>query len=133
MLHSSVRWRGLAAFAAVIALAVGVGQTSVGHAVLRKAGLFAEPTGYTSLAFLHPQSLPEQLGSKPTSVSISFVIHNARGAPSEYLWSVLLVQGQLTQRVAAGTVRVASGRGATITRSATILCTQPQVRIVVSL
>lgn len=118
---------------AVIVLAAGIGQTSLGHTLLEKAGLFEEPTSYTSLAFQDPQSLPEQLSSKRATVSISFVIHNSGIIPHDYQWSVLLVQGQRSSHVAAGSVRVASGRAAAITQSVRVSCTRGQVRIVVSL
>jgi hypothetical protein len=128
-----MRWQGMAALVAVVALVAVLGQTSAGHAVLRKAGLYEEPTSYTSLAFLHPQSLLKQLPSKRASVDVSFVIHNAGSNPRDYQWSVLVLQGQRTRQVASGSVRIASGRAAPITRSATISCTRGQVRIVVSL
>lgn len=130
--HHAVRWRGLITLIAVIALATGMGQTSLGHAILAKVGLFEEAS-YTSLAFLRPQTLPKQLSSRQATVVVPFVIHNASGIATDYHWSVALVQGQRTRHVAAGNVRVASGRGASITRSATISCTRGQVRIVVSL
>ena len=130
--HHVVRWRGLITLIAVITLAAGMGQTSFGHAILAKVGLFEEPASYTSLAFLRPQSLPK-LSSRQAPVVVSFVIHNAGGIASEYQWSILLVQGQRTRHTAAGNVRVAAGREASITRFVTIPCTQGQVRIVVSL
>jgi hypothetical protein len=128
-----MRWWVVFVLVAVVALAVTIGQTSVGHAMLRKAGLLEGSASYTSLAFVHPQSLPEQLGSKPTNVSVSFVIHNATGTPRYYQWSMLLAQGSRTLRVAAGSVRVGPGRGAAITRSARIFCKGGKVRIVFSL
>jgi hypothetical protein len=123
----------MVAMATVIALLAGIGQTSVGHMILRKAGLFEEPSSYTSLAFRQPQSLPEQLGSKRANVDVSFVIQNASDTPRDYQWSVLVLQGGRTQRVAAGTAHVASQRGSSITRSVKIFCTRGQVRILVSL
>ena len=128
-----MRWHGMAALVAVVVLVAVLGQTSVGHAMLQKAGLDAEPTSYTALAFQHPQALPEQLASRRASVGVSFVIHNAGSTPRDYQWSVVLVQGQRTRRVASGSARVASGRGATITQAVSISCTRGQVRIVVSL
>jgi hypothetical protein len=129
----TVRWWGAVALVAVVALAAGIGQTRAGHAILRQAGLLEEPASFTSLAFSSPQSLPEQLASKRTNVSVSFVIHNTGGTPRDYRWSVLVAQGARTHHVAAGSVRVASGSEAAITRSARILCTRGQVRIVVRL
>lgn len=131
--HRAVRWRGAVTLTVVTVLTAGLGQTSFGHAILGKVGLFQEPTSYTSLAFLNPQSLPEQLSSKQATVGVSFVIHNTGGIPRDYQWSVLLVQGERKHDVAAGSVRIASGSGVAITRSARISCTRGQVRIVVSL
>lgn len=128
-----MRWRGLATLVAVVALAAGIGQTAAGRTILREAGLFEEPTSYTSLAFQYPQRLPEQLGSKRANVGVSFVIRNAGSTPSDYQWSMLLVQGSRTRLVAAGSVGLAPRRETAITRSAKIFCTQGRVRIVVSL
>lgn len=129
----TVRWRGTVALAIVVVMAAGLGQTGAGHAILRKAGLFEEPAGYTSLAFLNPRSLNEPLASKRADVTVSFVIHNAGSTSRDYRWTVLLAQGQRTRRVASGSVRVASGRGAAVTQSAEIICTRGKVRIVVNL
>jgi hypothetical protein len=127
------RWWGAAALVVGVAVAAGLGQTSVGHGVLGEVGLFEEPASYTSLAFLHPQSWPEQLKSKRANVGISFVIHNAGSTARDYQWSVLLDRGQKTRHVDAGTLRVAAGRGAAIIRTAEISCTRGRVRIIVSL
>jgi hypothetical protein len=131
--HRTSRWRGVVTLIAAIILAAGVGQTSFGHEILGKTGLFEEPTSYTSLAFLHPGSLPEQLTSKQATVGVSFIIRNAGDTPHDYQWSVSLVQGPQTRHIAGGTARVASGNGTAIARGATISCTQGQVQIVVSL
>jgi hypothetical protein len=133
VLHRTVRWRSAIALVSVIVLAAGLGQTSAGHAMLRAAGLFQAPTSYTSLAFLRPKPLPTPLASKRATVDVSFVIQNANGTPRDYQWSVLLDQGQRTRRAAVGSIRVASGRGAVITRSVKINCARGKVRIVVSL
>jgi hypothetical protein len=125
-------WPGVIALVAVVAVIAGIGQTRVGHVMLRKAGLFEEPTGYTSLAFARPQSLPKPLASKHANVRISFIIRNSGGTPRDYRWSVVLVHGEHTRRVDGGTY-IAPGGAATITRSAEISCTRGRVRIVVSL
>jgi hypothetical protein len=128
-----VRYGGVTALVAAIILAAGIVQTNLGHTILRKAGVTGGPTGYTSLAFSHPQSLPKQLRPKPANVEVSFVIQNTGDAPRDYQWSVSLAQGQRRHDVGTGRVRIAAGHGATITRSAKSSCTQGQIRIVVSL
>lgn len=123
-----MRWLEVGGLVGIVVLALGIGQTGFGHAVLRKAGLLEDTPSYTSLAFAHPQSLQE----RRDSVDVTFVIHNS-GAPRDYQWSVLLAQGRSARRVAEGNVYVAPGHGASITRSENILCTRGQVQIVVSL
>jgi hypothetical protein len=131
--HRAVGWRGVATLAAVITLAAGLGQTTAGHTLLRKAGLFEEPASYTTLAFLSPQDLPRSLNTGRQTVGVSFVIGNTGSASRHYQWSMRLVQGPRTTRVAAGSVSLTSGREATVTRSAKIFCTRGQARLVVSL
>jgi hypothetical protein len=114
-------------------LAVAVAQTAVGHAILKRAGLFEEPASYTSLAFEHPQSLPEQLRYRRAKVAVSFVISNAGSASRDYEWSVRLVRGHETRRLAAGSVAIAPGHAATIARTADISCAKGKVQIIVSL
>lgn len=136
MPHRIVRWRGACVLLAVIAMAAGIGQTNFGHSALEKAGLYEKPPGYTSLAFLNPQSLPEQLTLKEVSVDVSFVVGNAENISHSYQWSVSLVQGQRARHVTAGNVRVTSGGEAAVARSVQVSCIPGQVqhvRIVVSL
>ena len=128
-----VRYWGLTALVAAIILTAGIGQTNLGHTILRKAGITGGPTGYTSLAFSRPQSPLEQPGSKPANVEVSFVIQNTGDALRDYQWSVSLAQGPSKHDVATGNVRIAAGQGATITRSAKSSCTRGQIRVVVSL
>ena len=108
-------------------------QTNVGHAILRTAGLSQEPPGYTSLSFLKPQSLPEQLQTKRAKVGASFAVQNATNTTRDYTWSIFLIRDGQTDRVYTGSVSVTPGRKAEITRSVTINCTPGQIRMVVSL
>jgi hypothetical protein len=133
VLHRVSRWWATIALTLALVVAVGIGQTVVGHTVLRKVGLIEEPTGYTSLAFLHPQSLPERLPAERASVATSFVIHNTGTASRDYRWSMHLVRSGQDRVVAAGSTRVAGRGEATILRSATISCTRGHVEIVVKL
>lgn len=133
MPHRRARRWGVVILIAVIMLATCLAQTSSGHAMLQRAGLFEQPAGYTSLAFLSPQSVPKQLSAEKKTVRVSFTIRNAGRTLHNYRWSVLLVQGIRTYHINAGSVRVASGREVVIKRSARISCMHGQVRIVVSL
>lgn len=108
-------------------------QTNVGHAILRTAGVSQEPPGYTSLSFLKPQSLPEKLQAKDARVGASFVVQNATNTARDYTWSIFLIRHGQTDRAGTGSVSVAPGSKAEITRSVTINCTPGQIRMVVSL
>jgi len=130
--HRAMKWRGAIALVAVMMLAAGIGQTSAGHAMLRKAGLFEAPASYTSLAFQDPRSLPLQVSRPRAAVPVSFMIHNSTGVSRNYQWTVQLGQQTVTS-VASGNVRLAAGHGRSITRTAQISCTQKLVRIAVSL
>jgi hypothetical protein len=133
VLQPAARWRGVVVLAGAVLLAVGLGQTAAGHAILQRAGLFEKPASYTSLAFDRPQSLPEQLGSRRAKVPLSFVINNVGSASRDYQWSVQLVQGRTPRRIAAGSVRITSGHVATIASTVDISCARGKVRIIVSL
>jgi hypothetical protein len=120
----------LVAIAATATLAVGLAQTSVGHFLLQEAGL-REPTGYTSLAFTDPQSLPTQISSVPARVSVSFVVNNTSADPRSYHWSIVLDRAGRTYRLAAGEVGVPSGDRATVARTVTASCAKGQARMTV--
>ena len=127
------RSRGLIALIGGVVVLVSIFQTNVGHAILRMAGLSQGSSGYTSLSFLKPQSLPEQLQSKHTKVVTSFVIKNATSAKRDYTWSIFLIRQAQTGRIYTGSVSLMPGRKAEITRYVTIQCTGGQIRMVVSL
>jgi hypothetical protein len=129
--HPPVKWRGTLAVLAIVILAAGIAQTGAGHSLLRKAGLFEQPVSYTSLAFQHPQS-PPLLTSRRAAVPVSFVIANAGDTPRTYQWTLSVVQGTLTRRLATGSIRLVSGHRAALTKIAHVVCTQ-QVNLVVSL
>lgn len=131
--YRAIRWRGAAALVAVVMLIAGTAQTHMGQVMLQKAGLYEEPTSYTSLAFSDPQFLPKQLNRKRVNIDVSFTINNVGAARHGYKWLVLLDQGGYVRRAAAGSVSVASGKRATITQSTEIICTRRQVRLIVSL
>jgi hypothetical protein len=132
--HNVVRWRGVVILIAVFIVAAAIGQATVGRAALRKVGLVKVPTGFTSLAFRSPQSLPVQLSSAQKALAVSFVIRNAGSAARDYRWSVHLAQGAHTRRVDGGEVRVRPGREAPISRLAKFPCVHgPRIRIIVNL
>jgi hypothetical protein len=132
-LHRTAGWSAATALAGVVILAAGIAQTRAGHSVLQAAGLYQEPAGYTSLAFLHPQSLPENLSARHVQVGVSFVIRNSGSDTRRYQWSVLLIRAGRTRRVAAGDAKVRSGHATAITRPASVSCTQGRLQIVVKL
>jgi hypothetical protein len=99
------RW-GVAALVAVVVLGAGLAQTSPGHDLLQRAGLFEAPTSYTELAFSTPDGLPEDLISKRASIPVSFGIHNASGAAQSYQWSVVLTANGHSRVSASGGVTV---------------------------
>jgi hypothetical protein len=133
VVHNATRWRRVAILVILVAFAAGIAQTSAGRSMLRKAGLLANPTSYTSLAFQRPQDLREQFDSKRVDFGVSFEIHNVGSFSRDYQWSVLLTQGSRTRSVAAGSVRIASGRGKAISRSVKVVCSRGQVRIAVKI
>lgn len=133
VVHGTVRWRGMIALVAVLLLATGIGQTSLGHAILGRAGLFQPPASYTSLAFQDPQPVPGTLKAA-SPVAVSFVIHNTGGASRAYRWSVNVIRAGQARLVAAGTVTVAAGHGIGITQQAHVPCSAAgPVDVVVSL
>ncbi len=119
----------MAAVVAVAGLALALAQTSPGHALLRKAGLYEEPAGYTSLAFTDPQSLPSRLSPVPARVSVSFGISNSSADPRRYHWSVLLQRTGRVKRLAAGEVEVPAGESATVAPMVTASCPAGQARM----
>jgi hypothetical protein len=134
MSYQMIRWRGTAAFVTVVMLIVSAAQTHAGHVMLQKAGLYEEPTSYTSLAFADPQFLPTQLNKQRVNIDVSFTIGNISAASREYKWLVLLDQGGHVRRAAAGNVSVASRKRVTIIRSTEISCApRRQVRLIVRL
>lgn len=131
--HPTLGRHGWLVLVAGIVLTVGIGQTSFGHSMLQKVGLYKQPTGFTSLAFVNPQSLPERLKTNRTVIEISFVVSNRENTTKDYHWALSWVQAGHTQRIADGVISIKSGRSTIITHPAKIFCTQRQVKIIVSL
>jgi hypothetical protein len=127
--------RGLitAAIVAVAGLALALAQTSPGHALLRKAGLYEEPASYTALAFTDPGSLPSRLSPVPSRVSVSFGISNSSGDPHAYQWSVLLHRAGQVKHLAAGEAEVPAGQSTTVTPTVTAACSTGQAQFTVQL
>lgn len=121
------------AIVAAVALAAGLAQTSVGHSLLRGAGLYDEPESYTSLAFTNPQSLPTRLSSRPTRVRMSFAISNASADPRSYRWSIELKRTGHIYRLATGKVEVPGGNRAPVARIVKASCVEKQARITVKI
>jgi hypothetical protein len=114
-------------------LALALAQTSPGHALLRKAGLYEEPASYTSLAFTNPQSLPAQLSPVPSRVSVSFGISNSSADPHSYHWSVLLHRAGQVKHLAAGEAEVPAGESTTVAPVVTAACSAGQAQVSVQL
>jgi hypothetical protein len=129
--HAKGLVKGLMVAAAGLALALA--QTSAGHALLRSAGLYEGPAGYTSLAFTDPQSLPSQLFAVPTRVSVSFGISNSSADPRSYHWSVALQRTGRSKRLAAGRVEVPAGGSSVVAPAVTASCSTGQARMSVQL
>lgn len=125
--------RGLIALIGGVVVLAGIFQTNSGHVILHTAGVYQEPSGYTSLSFLKPQSLPEKLQSKRTNIAASFVIRNATNSARDYTWSISLIRLGRTVRVYTGTASLTPGSKAQITRSVAIKCSSGQIRMVASL
>lgn len=123
----------VAALVAAAGLALALAQTSAGHALLRSAGLYEGPAGYTSLAFTDPQSLPSQLIAVPARVSVSFGISNSSADPRSYHWSVVLQRTGRSRRLAAGQVEVPAGESAVVAPTVTASCSAGQARMSVQL
>ena len=118
---------------AAAALAAGLAQTSAGHALLGRAGLYQEPASYTSLAFTDPRSLPARLAAAPTRVSVPFAVTNASDGPRRYHWSVALDRAGRSYRLAAGEVGVPAGDRATVAATVTASCATGPARLTVLL
>jgi hypothetical protein len=132
-LHRVSRWQGITTLTLAAVLAAGIGQASAGHVVLRRLGLLGGPAPYTSLAFLHPQSLPGQLPAARARVDTSFVIYNSDVARHDYQWSLQLVHSGHDRVVDAGAVQVPGRHRTVILRATEISCSGGEVEIVIKL
>lgn len=131
----AARWRGASVLVISLVMIAGLAQTSAGHVVLQKLGLFKKPAAFTSLAFSNPRSLPAQINQKRTSVSVSFVIRNVSGTSHDYAWRLLLSESGETRTVATGGVRIGPKGESRVSRRVRITCTAKtqRNRIVVDL
>ncbi|HEX4063335.1 MAG TPA: hypothetical protein VHY58_20170 [Streptosporangiaceae bacterium] len=114
-------WTSIGLVAVVLVAAV-VAQTGAGHSLMREIGVTRTPPGYTQLSFAHPQALPSRFTS-PASLTVPFAIHNSTGAEHTYQWSIALVHGQNTDRLASGGTRVPAGGVVTTAPAVTVSCT----------
>lgn len=125
-------WRGATGIAGIIVTGAVIGQTGIGHAILQRAGLAAEPAGYTSLSFLHPLSLPESLSSKRENVNLSFTIANHTASSNNYQWSLRIRERGSSRELASGQMSLAPAQMKIITESVAIGCTAGQAKITVA-
>jgi hypothetical protein len=133
-LHASAgRWRGALGIIGIVIIAAMIGQTSIGHTMLQRVGLSAESTGYTSLSFLRPLSLPQSLTARQQEINVSFVINNHANTRQDYQWSLRLLQQGSSRKIDDGQIKLAPERLGIINRSIPISCAAGRVQIVVGL
>ena len=113
-------WTSIGLVAVVVVAAV-VAQTGAGQALMREIGLTRAPAGYAQLSFARPQSLPSRFTS-PASLTVPFEIRNSTGAEHTYEWSIALVRGHSTDRLATGGTRVPAGGAVTTAPAVTVSC-----------
>jgi hypothetical protein len=124
---------GSAILAVLLLTAVGFAQTSAGHAILRKAGLFEPVASYTALSFSHAGSLPQKLTSAHARVAVTFNIRNMTGSAQRYKWSLIVLRNGHREKTSTGSASVGSGSTATLTRKLSVACVSGQLRFVVQL
>lgn len=124
-------WRAVA-LVVVVAFAVEVAQTSLGHSLLQEAGLVKTPN-YTALSFAAPQQLPTQLPARNSSVSVSFVIRNATASPHAYNWQIQLVRGKSSTSVARAQTRVPAGASSIVANTIRTSCVGGKIDFVIKL
>jgi hypothetical protein len=113
-------WTSIGLVAVVVVAAI-VAQTGAGQALMREIGLTRTPAGYAQLSFARPQSLPSRFTS-PASLTVPFEIRNSSDAEHTYQWSIALVRGQRTDRLATGGTRVPAGGTVTTAPAVTVSC-----------
>jgi hypothetical protein len=124
-------WRALA-LVVVVAFAVEMAQTSLGHALLQKAGLVKAPS-YTALSFVQPQLLPTQLPARNSSVRVSFAIRNATASPHAYNWQVHLMRGKNSTSIASAQILVPSGGSSIVANTIRTSCVGGRIDFVIKL
>ena len=124
-------WRALV-LVVVVAFAVEVAQTSLGHRLLQKAGLVKTPS-YTALSFSAPQLLPTQLPARNSSVGVSFVIRNATTSPHAYNWQVQLVRGKSSTSAASARTLVRAGASTIVASTIRTSCVGGKIDFVIKL
>ncbi len=123
----------LVAMVAAAGLAAGLAQTTAGHDLLGRAGLYQKPASYTSLAFADPQSLPAHLEAAPTRVSVPFTVTSTSAGPRSYRWSIVLEAAGRDYRLAAGQVRIPASGRRTVAGTVTASCASGQARMTIQL
>jgi hypothetical protein len=126
------RWSALGP-AALVVLAVGLLQTSQGHALLQDTGLYQVPTSYAELSFTTPNSLPDSLKSERTPIDVSFAIHNVSGSSRTFHWSIVLVRSGRSHPETSGAVNAPDQGYVTVSRTVTMACVGGRLQVVVRL
>ena len=126
------RWN-LLLLVALVVLCAGLAQTGRGHALLRDAGLYEEPSSYTELAFTTPGALASALPSSNSPIAVSFGIHNVAGPARAYHWSIVLAKAGQSHVKASGVVTVPAQGRATVARSVAMTCVGGRLQVMVRL
>ena len=132
-LREAAGWRGAIGMVGVIVTGAVIAQTGIGRTILESAGIAAEPSGYTSLSFLRPPSLPDSLSPKRQNVDLSFIITNHADSSHNYQWSLRLSEQGSSRELASGQLSLAPAQMKTVNESDAIGCTTGRVKLTVAL
>lgn len=126
-------WPTLAAMLGALLLGLGICQMSFGQAVLKRIGVGGNQSGYTSISFQYPQSLPTALREVRTTLKVDFKINNETTTTNIYRWTLHLLQGTDNRDIATGDARIAPGQTMLMARAVVIYCDKGRVRITAAL
>jgi hypothetical protein len=123
---------GMALVLACTAALLLLVQSGVGRAALRAAGLSHRLPGYASLYFPDAASTPAKLGPD-RELDLRFAVHSVETATRSFTWSAATWAGKVAHPLAGGSVRLAPGGTALVTRAVRVPCTARRVAVHVTL